>query len=488
MIVKLSQVEWKKYKNIEEMMSDKDEPVDVPDTFEQDIAPFVEPKEEDPWAHWIDTSQGPQKPIQDTHQLKDESWQDPAIQKEKSPEQLVSEEWSKGMIRVGPEVYVDSNTIDILLAAKGLGFNVSSKKDIYDVLALRWDDSPLRDIEWFTDEEFGHLVQYLVKTTPMPKSSQVLLAQEWVEMAVDLLSSLYDMGYKIDMTHYIADTINIMDKLASNGGPFAKLAIEIKEVLKSPDQFKRQQLIGAYTADMMGKPEHTPPNKNVYGPEIDEYGRPVYQMLEDEGTGRKTKELVTRQYTVPWNAEGADAEPWKELAKERQKNWELKHPGILPPKQEDDDEVKPEKQKKEVKEFTQYSTALPAEPTPAVMADKGGATAMGKQAKDFVNRYDDIASGVPGVFMADMKEVIARVDSSGKPKNVMIYDVDGNARNERVYGGMVVHHRETGRIGMVIGQTENGNLAVRVLPTGEAEEWDIEAGKIRRGRNQYVQP
>lgn len=115
-------------------------------------------------------------------------------------------------------------------------------------------------------------------------------------------------------------------------------------------------------------------------------------------------------------------------------------------------------------------------PKPAFSRDMSSARFKSKIIDEFVNDYEIRAAGLPeDVKVAGWKDVVPVKVYSKDRRNI-----PDEVPDTPIYGGqLVVSYADNMKEAMVVGSTPDGKLAVRVLPDGRYEEWDVKDKEAR---------
>lgn len=433
----------------------------------------------------------------------------------------IAEEWRGDMVRIGPEFYMQKDTLDHLSALSAVGFDMSTPQTIQGtIFSFMTDPKPLLEELDLNQQEWAGLIQYLSSANTL----QAKLAADTSE-SIKLMLALGDLGIMPSVAN--SKTKKAIEALANGSGPFAAVAKELSTYRTDPEKLEAllkslnldpdihkpevqkavQQMAKSSSGNLSAKaneilalsagiflddavraqlgeeleeglPVVKNPSRFTTGPLIGPDGKIVMidQQMMEKGDDDLSK-AKTKRMPAPTNyvVDDRNPTPWKDNLSPAERN-------LMPemPSYKDDDgpslAVPTPKKLEELTETASGSFLVPVQPMPPTDM-RPGAQSKAKATQEFVNTYDERAYRIPGVFSVDYGEKIEGIKVFAETKVG-----DGPTPTISVKGGdMVVWDADAGgrQEAMVIGRDQQGLLACRLLPYGQVEKVNVVENKVR---------
>lgn len=348
----------------------------------------------------------------------------------------IAQQWVGEMTRIGPELYLDDKTASQLSAMKALGIPMSSPDEVLFAADLLADSSILTDhISWFNAIEWAMLVDWL-DLLPS-KVSYSLVMSFWAQVSpdpkVELLKALNDLHFVISPGN--PKTVTLLKLIGGSGSQSSQIAQQILAM----DPASITKLLEQYDASGL---ETGPVQMPGQKPSVD-------------------LETVMRKHHPEYGqAPKAPAGPAEPPSPAESSNPEIRM-------------TMPEVNKWGV------------DPMPSKIP-AGGAQQINKQIADFTHNYEDRLVGLP-------KEVKPAPYGERIPRQ-QVFPAGGSKKglaNVPVTGGMFLKDNKNGRDAQAIGLASDGMLAVRLIPGGEYDQWDllngdpVEVSAVRPPKRNY---
>lgn len=192
----------------------------------------------------------------------------------------IAKQWAADMVRVGPDLFVDSKIIELFRKLKAVGFNLLSKDNLFLLGSLFVDTSLIfNEISWMDDDEFGHLMAYIAA---MPSKLASVSMRSFVAQAVgqleqlQLMQSLADIGLDVQDESKLLSMMRML--VNSPASPFKNIAQSVLQL----DPNNMSKLMGVYDDIVIQKLDKSLPTPTRYvNPNARDYS-PQHEVEEDD--------------------------------------------------------------------------------------------------------------------------------------------------------------------------------------------------------------